>query len=553
MRLSLLLVLFFAWPTSNATAAPAPDNEAQLIFDQLFAKRVAAAKATRDSEDDVAVAGDLLSAADTSADSPALVILLCDQAYDLSNRHEEGHETAVKAMTVLLVAVPAKEAYCQQRLLDIHERRYRAANAEDRPVIGDEMIEAAVAAGTALMEQGDFKSAALIYRKVLTVARSIKSPHFDKITSSMQFATHRTSLQRKIDSLEKRLVGDGKDASAHATLFMIYVTELNDPQTATMHMAMGTEETDPARKLLPLASKSIADVDEANCMALGEWYRTLADSSKRFAKTQMLERSKAYFDRFLTLHETDDLRRTQAVLRQQQVADQLKKLAPTPKIKTATTTGSKTKVRLLTRDPRSFLFILSGKERATAVAAADRFKLRHDVTGSFDSERKDYSAYHTIMTGSNKMDYWGAAARKTPESFQWLDNFMKRGGHLVVFGAYNGRNFHQLKPYGIKTGYNHNSTFTEEPGQTEVFFKGSEKLIPANKQMRSAGNFSCSEDHTVLLRRGDKRPAVVTLKVGKGRLTVTMVEPEWIGDYWLIDVMTNWLVRGGPIGEPVEK
>lgn len=543
---SLLLLLLFSIP---AVAA----DDAQEIFVQIYAKRIAAVKATRESGDDVAMAGDLLSATNEAASSQVLFALLCDHAYELSHRHVGGFDTAIRSMQMLARADPSKEKLCRQRLLDVYDRRFRAANDKTRSLAGAALIEASMDFGAREMADGLFDLAAKRYQKLIPVARAIKSSRYGEINNAMQYARHRGSLQRRIALYEKKLKANPKETGAHANLYRIYLMDLDDPVRAADYVTIGTKGDDPARKNLPLAAKPVFQVAANECLSLGDWYLGLA-SKTHLAKTLMLKRALVYYDRFLQEHSENDLSRTQALLRRKEVVHQLEQsgAASGPSLPpTKPRVVRKPKPRLLTRDPRRIMLILVDKERKTAIAACERFRLRNDPVRSFDMDRKDYRQYHTILCGSNMMDYWGGKLRKAPEAFQWIDAFVQRGGHLVVFGAYNGRNFHHLRRYGIKTGYSHNPKFTEVPGVTEEFFKGCEKLIPPDKKMRSAGNFSCSEPHTVLLRRGDGGPAVVTLPVGKGRLTVTMVEPHWIGDYWLIDVMITWLVRGSPLGEPV--
>ena len=66
---------------------------------------------------------------------------------------------------------------------------------------------------------------------------------------------------------------------------------------------------------------------ELACMDLGEWYRGLADGASDAARPALLGRAKAYYERFLALHETEDLARNQARLALKKVEADLAKLA----------------------------------------------------------------------------------------------------------------------------------------------------------------------------------------------------------------------------------
>lgn len=196
-----------------------------------------------------------------------------------------------------------------------------------------------------------------------------------------------------------------------------------------------------------------------------------------------------------------------------------------------------------------FLFIMHDPELKTAKEACRRYGYPYETADSFDAARRDYRGIHTIMAGSNAMDYWGKDELKVSEAFQNIDAFVRAGGHLIVTGSFNGRNNEHLKRYGITTSFYHSGSFAPTAA-TAVFFLGNERIIPPDRKMQSAGNFKCSEPHTVLLARGpgshEGEPAVITLSAGKGRVTFTLCEPEWQNDLWLVDVLIHWTLRGAP-------
>lgn len=201
---------------------------------------------------------------------------------------------------------------------------------------------------------------------------------------------------------------------------------------------------------------------------------------------------------------------------------------------------------------KKILFIrFEGGERKTAESASKRFFLEAEFVGNFDMNRTDYSAYHTIMVGSNGMDYWQKDEKKEPKAFQHLERFIREGGHLVVFGTYNGRNFHHLKRFGVTTGFTHAGAFERNGEATELFLKGVEYLAPENNKLTSAGNLKVSSPHTIILKRGPGStagdPVLATIPVDEGRLTTTLCEPNWQGDLWIITAMTSWVARDAPI------
>lgn len=203
--------------------------------------------------------------------------------------------------------------------------------------------------------------------------------------------------------------------------------------------------------------------------------------------------------------------------------------------------------------PKRILVIAEPKtEQEAAVRASQKYKMRLDGTKSFADVINRLEQYDVVVCCSNSMDYWGDNEdRKKPAAFEPVDRFIARGGHCVIFGAWNGRNMQHLGRYGIRTGFQHTSFFKPVAGVTDVFLAGAEDLVPADKRLQSTGNFTCEAPHTVLLDRDDGRgPAMITLSRGKGRLTFSQVEPMWPEDkhsLWIIGATFSWVARGAPI------
>jgi hypothetical protein len=196
------------------------------------------------------------------------------------------------------------------------------------------------------------------------------------------------------------------------------------------------------------------------------------------------------------------------------------------------------------------LLICEQTELTTAIRMLDECEVPH-LKAEFDRDRTDYSGVHAILVGMNRMDYWGSSNESMqPEAFNNIERFVREGGHLVVTGAFNGRNMEHLQRFGITTSFHHCTHFEEVPEHTKVFFKEAEHLIPPDLKLRSAGNFTVAGPHIVLLNRGSMcnqpGPALVTLAVDKGRLTFTQVEAAWKNQEWLIAALCKWMARGAP-------
>ena len=190
-------------------------------------------------------------------------------------------------------------------------------------------------------------------------------------------------------------------------------------------------------------------------------------------------------------------------------------------------------------------------ELNVAKAACEKNGLRCDTARKFDRRLADYSPWHTILAGTNTMDYWRSKEEAQPEAFNHLEQFVKGGGHLMILGSYNARGTQHLKRFGIETSFYQNDNFLPVGRATDLLFEGNAELVPNNGRMRSYGDFSVKAPHVVLLKNGEGHragsPKLATLVHGKGRVTYTLVEPNQTSGMWLITVLLSWTSRGSPI------
>jgi formate hydrogenlyase subunit 6/NADH:ubiquinone oxidoreductase subunit I len=106
--------------------------------------------------------------------------------------------------------------------------------------------------------------------------------------------------------------------------------ELDDPARAATLM----NETCDAqmRKYVPAVLKGLDDTPEVACMELARWYQNLAASAGPAGTAAMLKRAHGYYERYLGLHTSDDLPRSQAALAMRKTEEQLAKLGTTTKV-----------------------------------------------------------------------------------------------------------------------------------------------------------------------------------------------------------------------------
>ncbi|MDB5338786.1 MAG: hypothetical protein JWN70_4405 [Planctomycetaceae bacterium] len=186
-------------------------------------------------------------------------------------------------------------------------------------------------------------------------------------------------------------------------------------------------------------------------------------------------------------------------------------------------------------------------EVVTATAACDRLGIKCDVIPEFELSVKEFGGYHTVFFGTNEVNAFGTAEGKKPAALAPLEQFVRKGGHLIIMGSFNAQNTEHLKVFGIQTGVIEGFVSAPTPA-TNLFFKGSEDLLPKDNKLRSYGHFSVTVPHVALINRADKPagPLLATLEYHSGRVTYCVVEPFHSGEQWLIAALLNWAHRGSP-------
>ena len=305
----MLVIVVLAVPIGNVRADK--NEEATEVFNQLYGDSIRKAKSTRERTDDLELASQLLSATSQAGESTTLIRLMCENAYALAFKYPEGEKTAIDAMQLLARKIPDQALACQLRIVEVRDRWYRLANSTLRTAKGQTFIESLAAAFDMAMGKGDYDQAVRLQQRIVKTARTIRLPEADGLNQRLQQTKHRAMIQRQIATHTDRLKTSPNDRTSHAKLMMLYLIDLNDPQHALRHVVGATNQDDPIRTLLPLATGSIQVIDEDRCRKLGDWYRRLAINAGQFSKPSMLDRALRYYERYLELHATRDVHRIQ--------------------------------------------------------------------------------------------------------------------------------------------------------------------------------------------------------------------------------------------------
>ncbi|WLD12378.1 hypothetical protein [Planctellipticum variicoloris] len=190
------------------------------------------------------------------------------------------------------------------------------------------------------------------------------------------------------------------------------------------------------------------------------------------------------------------------------------------------------------------------KELETAQSICKSLKIPHDSIAQFDIKRKDYSPYDLIVTGTNAMDCYEASPEsRKPEAFKPLEEFVNSGGHLIVFGSWQGRNCENLQRFGLHTAGGEPRSYASVASRTAALFAGNERHVPEGNYLHQICTFRFTRPSVPMLEESPGgNPVLATVSYGRGRFTFTSVSPSYGPQpaYWLIDAVLPWAIRGGP-------
>ena len=392
-----------------------------------------------------------------------------------------------------------------------------------------ELIDEAVAADDFRLAEGIGRVA----RRALLKARdkALRDKLQARLDEVHEVARGYSSYEQAVAKLE----ADPTEPEANLAAGRFLCLVKGDWEKGLPMLALGSDEALRAAAVKELQG---ADTPEKEIALADDWW-TLSEQAKGRARRKLQALAAARYQH--ALPDLTGLSKAKAEMRLGQLD------FPVPALKELFPGSSPTRFY----GDKKILLILIDPELETALKACHGYGLEYDTARSYDMNKSDYTAYHSILSGSNMMDYWATSDdHKKPEAFQHVEAFVNAGGHLIVLGTYNGRNNEQMGRFGIKTSYFHNGYFESAGEATDLLFRGNRHVVPKDRHLQSAGNFSCSVPHTVLLNRGtghsQGRPALITLSHNEGRVTFTLCEPQWRNDLWLIRVLLSWIARGCP-------
>lgn len=284
-------------------ASLAMGQDAAKIYQEIFGPKAAAVTASSDPAKTAAFARELLDSTAKLQEQPDVAAYLMEKAYEFGLKFPAGLAVSAEALDKLMKAQPARKAEFQEKMLGVRQLQYARCAGPERSAAGEMLMETFVDTAAAQLAANKPAEAVKTLIQAQQVAGSIKSPRLDEITELLKQARLVEDCQRRLAALRDRLQANPKDPKAANDLILFHLVELDQPSEAAKIV---TTDVDAALKTnVPLAAKDPKDLSESDSLAVGDWYRQLALQNPAF-KTSLLVRSRRAYERFLSLHTTQD-------------------------------------------------------------------------------------------------------------------------------------------------------------------------------------------------------------------------------------------------------
>ncbi len=318
-RIRCLIVLIAA---CSAAADGAKD-----AFESLYGARVRRALSTPEKTDDATLAGELLAAAKTMTETPALLELLCDGVYQLGSTHAEGYPFAAEAMELLEQHGKGDPAPAQEKLLHIRTLLTRQGGAADRAAASERLVTDLARIGDLRAVSERYDDAAALYRRAMTLAGQQRLSAAGAIRDRLTWVTARQQLLKQKDLLRTRLLENANDEATARQLVLLEVRDFDQPAGAVRYLPHLKDEK--LAGLVERAAQTEDNLKPQDHLDLAEWYRQLAEETRdATVKRAMWRRGVSHYQAFLLDPTTGGLAQAKTKLSLQNAESALERLGP---------------------------------------------------------------------------------------------------------------------------------------------------------------------------------------------------------------------------------
>jgi hypothetical protein len=314
---SFLTVILFA--------ATAGAEEAADVFNQLYGDAYRQALGSREADDDLAVAEQIMTGVDQLNDRPVVQAYLLEKVYELTSRTDEGFDDAMNALDSLQGLQPDKLAEHEDRKLQLYMQYYRRAPREDRMIRATEFANAAIEVGEARELREDYAGAQQAYGQGLAIAKGLRLDEASDVELRSRRAAGRAVAQRKVESFSRRMKATPNPAIAKQ-IAKIYLLELDKPEAAAPYAEKAEDEK--LARMTALAAKPLDELGADEALKLGLWYESMADEAPAETKLAVLTRAVDAMEHFLAENDGESIEKVQANVKLEALNKQIAAMSP---------------------------------------------------------------------------------------------------------------------------------------------------------------------------------------------------------------------------------
>jgi len=238
---------------------------------------------------------------------PAQQIRLYEEAHRFGLRERMGYGAAVQAAEALLELDRRNRMERWGALLDALRLDLKAAPARERENRGSELVRQLFRAGGERRSAGSLDDALRLYEEARDRAKLYAPSRQVDLSYLLPLLKEEKMLLQRIEGWRQQLNRDPLNTGIREKLIRAYVVELGD--LAEAQDFLNQEIHRDLHRLVVLAARSPRELEEAQCLELGDWFKKLSEEATSEGRRRALARAREYYDLFLSLHGGPDLKR----------------------------------------------------------------------------------------------------------------------------------------------------------------------------------------------------------------------------------------------------
>jgi len=286
-------------------------------YENLYGQEARRVSASASKTDDVAFAKTLFELIDGMKDAPDAQAYILLKVVEFGYASPAGHEITLQAIEMLERSRPGKNPQLLDKKLAILKSMYARSPRSKKKQAATNYMETLVRVADSKLAAGKTSEAKSLYTRAIALAKYTgqrdKAAAIDAKRKRLEAESARNT---KLKSLQAKLSKDPKDSETRLLLIMLYVVDRDAPDQAAK--LLNDELDESLRMCVTLACKDVDKLQDVASMDMGQWYyKTLHPKAIGRGKIVTLERARAYYRRFLAVHNKSDMQsaRVKMVLR----------------------------------------------------------------------------------------------------------------------------------------------------------------------------------------------------------------------------------------------